>query len=155
MFDSRAELLAVYRSTPVTLRALVAGAGESLIKRRPADDDWSIIEIVCHLVDVEERTVKRIERMLTEDNPALPGFDQDELVEARNYRSRDIEEELSLFASARQAHVARLKGLDDAGWRRTGQHEEVGVITVEALTAHMAAHDAIHLAQIASIVTAG
>jgi hypothetical protein len=37
--------------------------------------------------------------------------------------------------------------------RRTGRHAEVGSITVESYTAHMAAHDLAHLAQIARLLT--
>ena len=152
MFDTRAELLDVYRSTPVTLRALVAGVDDALLKRRPVDDGWAIIEIVAHLVDTEERAMKRVERMLHEDNPALPAYDPAELAEVRHYRSMALDERLGLFTSLRQTHVALLEGLDAAAWSRTGQHEETGEITIEALTAHMAAHDAIHLAQIARIL---
>ena len=152
MFDTRAELLEVYRATPVTLRALVTPSDNALVKRRPADDSWAIIEIVAHLADAEEMVVKRIERMLTEDDPSLPAYDPVDLAEARDYRSRDLSGELDRFESVRAAHTARLEGLDKAGWQRTGQHEEVGEITIEAMTAHMAAHDAVHLAQISRIL---
>ena len=96
MFDTRAELLDVYRANPVTLRALVSQADDALVKRRPSDDDWSIVEIVTHLADAEEMVVKRIERMLTEDDPALPAYDPGQLAEVRGYRSRDLHEELDL-----------------------------------------------------------
>lgn len=152
MFDTKAELLDVYRATPVTLRALVAQADNALLKRRPAANDWAVIEIVAHLADTEERAMKRVERMLHEDNPALPGYDPAELADVRDYRSMDLANELDLFASVRATQIALLEGIDDAAWGRTGQHEETGEITVEALTAHMAAHDAIHLAQIARIL---
>ncbi len=154
MFDARSELLDVYRSTPLTLRALVANVDEAQIPRQPAEGDWSIIEIVAHLADAEEMVVKRIERMLTEDDPALPAYNPEDLADVRGYRSRDLNEELDRFESVRGALTSRLEGLDDAGWTRTGQHEEVGEITVEAMTAHMAAHDAIHLAQISRILLA-
>lgn len=151
MFDTRAELLDIYRATPVTLRALVAPSDDTLIKRRPADDGWAIIEIVAHLADAEEMVVKRIERMLMEDDPALPAYDPGDLAEVSDHRSRDLASELDRFESVRATHTARLEGLDSAGWQRTGQHEEVGEITIEAMTAHMAAHDAVHLAQISRI----
>lgn len=154
MFDARAELLDVYRSTPVTLRALVAQADDALVTRQPEGDEWSIIEIVTHLADAEEMVVKRVERMLTEDDPALPAYDPAQLAEASGYRSRNISEELNRFESVRGSLTSRLEGLDDSGWGRTGQHEEVGEITVEGMTAHMAAHDAIHLAQISRILLA-
>jgi uncharacterized damage-inducible protein DinB len=154
MFDARSELLDAYRSAPVTLRALVTGADDALVKRQPVEGEWSVIEIVTHLADAEEMVIKRIERMLTEDDPALPAYSPDDLADARGYRSRDLSEELDRFESVRGALVFRLEELDDSGWTRTGQHEEVGEITVEDMTAHMAAHDSVHLAQIARILLA-
>jgi uncharacterized damage-inducible protein DinB len=154
MFDTRAELLDVYRSTPVTLRALVRQVDDELARSQVVTGEWSIIEIVTHLADAEEMVVKRVERMLTEDNPELPAYDPAQLAGMSNYRSRDIAEELDRFDAVRAALTSRLEGLDDSGWARTGQHEEVGEITVEDMTAHMAAHDSIHLAQIAHILLA-
>jgi uncharacterized damage-inducible protein DinB len=154
MFDARAELLDVYRSTPVTLRALVSHAGSAVVSRQPAAGEWSIIEVVTHLADAEEMVEKRIERMLTEDDPALPAYDPAQLAEQSGYHSRDLATELDRFEAVRVRLLSRLEGLDDSGWRRTGQHEEVGEITIEDMTIHMAAHDAIHFAQIAHILLA-
>jgi uncharacterized damage-inducible protein DinB len=154
MFDARAELLDVYRSAPVTLRALAARTEQTLATSQPAAGEWSIIEIVTHMADAEEMVVKRIERMLTEDNPDLPAYDPAQLAEESGYHSRDMAAELERFEAVRGRLVSRLEALDDAGWRRTGQHEEVGGITVEDMTVHMAAHDAIHFAQIARIILA-
>jgi uncharacterized damage-inducible protein DinB len=152
MFDARSELLDVYRSTPVTLRALVRQVDDELTRQRPAPGEWSIIEVVTHLADAEEMVVKRVERMLTEDDPALPAYDPAQLAEMSNYSARNIAEELDRFETVRGALTSRLEQLDDRGWARTGQHEEVGEISVEDMTAHMAAHDSVHLAQIARIL---
>ena len=154
MFDTRSELLDVYRSTPVTLRALVRQLDDELTRSQSAPGEWSIIEIVTHLADAEEMVVKRVERMLTEDNPGLPAYDPAQLAGMSNYRSRSISEELDRFEAVRGELTSRLEGLDESDWARTGQHEEVGDITVEGMTAHMAAHDSIHLAQIARILLA-
>lgn len=154
MFDVRSELLEAYVSTPVTLRALVTRVDSALLKRQPSPDEWSIIEIVAHLADAEEMVIKRIERMLTENDPALPAYNPEDLAGARGYRTRDLNEELDRFTAVRTSLTARLGDIDDDGWQRTGQHEEVGEITVQDMTAHMVAHDAIHLAQIAHILLA-
>lgn len=154
MFDTRSELLDAYHSTPLTLRALVAQADAGLVSGQPGQGDWSIIEIVTHLADAEDMVLKRIERMLSEDDPDLPAYDPSELAEMSGYGSRDMTGELERFAALRGELAEILTGLDDAGWQRTGQHEEVGQITVEGMTAHMAAHDAVHLAQIARILLA-
>lgn len=152
MYNERAELLDVYRATPLTLRTLARGLDDGAVRQRPGTDEWSIIEIVTHLADAEERAFDRVERMLREDGPALPGYDPAQLAASRDYGSLSLAGELDRFESIRSEHVARLESLDGAAWSRTGMHEEVGEITVQALTAHMAAHDSAHLAQIAGII---
>lgn len=152
MFDARAELLDVYRSTPTTLRALIRDLPDEVVRAGgevEAEDEWSIVEIVCHLRDAEERALARVRRMLAEDHPALEPYDQAEVARASNYRAQSLEDALEAFTRLRAEHVSVLQALDDAGWQRSGHHAEVGDITVEQLTAHMAAHDAVHLAQIA------
>ena len=43
---------AAQASTPATLRALVTEAGEDL-RTRPAESEWSVIELIGHIVDAE------------------------------------------------------------------------------------------------------
>ena len=152
MYDERAELLDVYRSTPVVLRALLRGIDRDQARARPAADGWSIVEVVAHLGDTDERALDRVRRMVQEDDPLLPGYDEAALAVERRYREMDLGEALDRFAGVRARHVAALSALAPAEWSRTGRHEEVGAITVQSLTAHMAAHDAVHLAQLARLI---
>lgn len=152
--DERAELIETYQATPVTLRALVRGITDEQARQRPNTGEWSIVEVVAHLGDGEERAHERVRRMLEQDHPFLPAYDPAALAEERDYRSMSLAAALARFERLRAEQVATLARLDAAGWARSGQHEEAGRITVESLTRHMAAHDAIHLAQIARTITA-
>ena len=152
MYDERAELLDVYRSTPVILGALLRGLPPDGARERAGEDGWSIVEVVAHLGDTEERAHERMRRMVREDDPELPGYDEAALAVERRYREMDLGEALQRFTSLRAEQVAELAGLAPEAWARTGRHQEVGPITVQSLTAHMAAHDAVHLAQIARLL---
>src|SRR5579884_3777012 len=46
-------------------------------------------------------------------------------------------------------HIAELAQLSPQQWEQRGQHEEQGEITISSQALHIAAHDAIHAAQIA------
>ena len=152
MYDEREELLKALRANPVTLRVLVAGLDEATVRQRPAEDEWSIVEVVAHLGDTEERTLERVRRMLDEDNPTLPAFDQAALAVERGYHEMDAVGALQRFLDLRAEHVGLLESLDDAGWRRPGIHEEQGPMTVQLYESHIAGEDADHLAQIARMV---
>ncbi len=152
MIDERAELLKTLRATPIVVRRLVAGLSDATIRARPAEGEWAIIEVLAHLGDTDERTVARIRRMLSEEDPTLEPYDQAALATERNYIGMDLDLELDRFAAIRAEQVELLSSLDDAGWSRVGQHGEHGRVSVRELTAHTAGEDGDHLAQIARLV---
>jgi uncharacterized damage-inducible protein DinB len=150
--NAHAELLDVYRATPVILRRLVHEVDDTVAVERSAPGDWSIVEIVAHLIDADRIVMERVERMVREDRPTLAAYDEAALAEERDYRSSRLSDVLDRFAETRRQQIAQLESLADSDWARSGLHEEVGEITVEALVAHMAAHDVNHLAQIAQVL---
>ena len=152
MYDEREELLKALRSNPVTLRALVHDLDAAAMRRRPAENEWSVVEVVAHLADTEERALQRVRRMLDKENPAIEAFDQAALAIERRYHDMDLGEQLARFEALRAEHLTLLASLDEAGWRRPGVHQEQGAMTVQLYEAHMTGEDADHLAQIARLV---
>jgi hypothetical protein len=150
MLDRRAEIVKTLRATPVVVRALVDGVDDARLRRRPAPGEWAIIEVVAHLADTEERALGRVRRMLAEDTPQLEPFDQEALAVQHHYL--DLEGELARREQLRTEHLAPLDGLDGAGWERTGQHGQHGLMSVELYETHVAAEEVDHLAQIARLL---
>ncbi len=155
VLDLREETLKAMRAAPVILRQLVRGLGDDDQRRRPALDEWAVIEVVAHLADTEERALGRVRRMLSEELPYLPGYDQEALARERRYIERSLAEELARYEHQRQEHVAHLAGLDDAGWERAGRHETHGPMTVLLHESHVANEDIDHLAQTARLCDEG
>jgi uncharacterized damage-inducible protein DinB len=148
-YDARGELLEVYGHNPTTLRTLIRDLPDDAIKKQGTGSErWSILEIVCHLRDTEQRAFARVRRMVEEDRPFMEGYDPDKLADESDYQSQSLDAALNAFEMERAAQIEYLNGLNEDRWKRTGLHGEVGEITVQDLTAHMAAHDSVHLAQI-------
>ena len=152
MPDLSEEILKSLRASPVILGALVAGLDDEQIRRRPAPGEWAVIEVVAHVADVDERAHTRLRRMLAEDNPFLPAFDQDALAVERGYIGMDLPEQVARYRQSRAAHLADLAGLDRRQWQRSGRHEAAGDLTVQVYEAHVASEDVDHLAQIARLL---
>jgi hypothetical protein len=151
MYDERVELIAAYRATPIVLAAMLRPATEAPPRRQARDAvGWTVLEVVCHLRDAEHRAFERVRRICETDRPKLESYDPDVLAQQGRYRDESPELALASFAGLRVRHAAYLEFLDPAQWQRIGVHAEAGEITVQQLTAHMAAHDVTHLAQIAS-----
>ena len=152
MLDLTEEILKSLRVSPIILGALVAGLDDRQIRWRPAPGEWAVIEVVAHIADVDERAHTRLRRMVAEDNPFLPAFDQDALAVERGYIGMDLPEQVARYRNSRAGHLADLAKLDRQQWQRAGRHEAAGDMTVQLYEAHVASEDVDHLAQIARLL---
>ncbi len=150
MYDLHADLLDAFKSAPATLTGLLDGVSQAQARAaQGGDENWSVVEVLCHLRDAEEIALQRTQAMRDQENPAIAGYDQAALARERNYAEADFHAALAAFIAFRERHVAALSALDAAQWERAGQHQAMGQITIFSHAIHMAAHDAIHCAQIA------
>src|SRR5579864_8703668 len=67
---------AVQGATPQRLKDILNEAGPDL-RRPPAQGEWSVLELLGHVVDAELVTAARYRWVISEDQPALTGYDQD------------------------------------------------------------------------------
>jgi hypothetical protein len=148
------ELIDSLRKTPVLLNALLAEVDDETARMRPADGEWSTVEVVGHLVDAEERAVARIALVLQEDDPALAGYDQNALVRERGYQTQPLQTVVDRLLALREERIAALSALTPAQWRRTGAFMGRDATPLTAITVHMCWHDTNHLAQIADNLSA-
>jgi uncharacterized damage-inducible protein DinB len=149
MISERGEWLKALRAVPAVAAGLSRDLDDEAARHRPAPEEWSPVEVVAHMADTDERALVRISRMLAEDAPDLPSFDQAQLAVDADYRSRRIADELQRLALVDGRLVARLETLDETGWMRTGRHAEHGDMTVQTYVAHVVGEDIDHLGQLA------
>ena len=150
MYNTTQDLLDAYRATPDTLTRLLKNVShEQARAARGGDEGWSVIEVLCHLRDAEERNLERIRLMLQQDNPLLEGYDQEQWARERNYAAARLDEALSAFLKFRAKTLDELAALAPQDWQRPGLHSETGQINIINYIHHLVSHDAIHLAQIA------
>ena len=150
MYNTPQDLLDALRAMPDTLQALLHDVTHAQAAvARGGDENWSVVEVVCHLRDAEERALERMRSMRDIPDPKIAGYDQARWAIERNYAATDLGVALSAFLKLRATHVMELGGLSPEQWERTGQHSELGSITISSHTLHIVSHDAVHLAQIA------
>lgn len=149
------ELIDSLRKTPVLLAALLAGVDDERARVRPAEGEWSTVEVVGHLIDAEERAMARIARVQQEENPELAGYDQDALVRDNRYQEQPLQSVVDRLLVLRAERIEILSGLTPAQWLRTGISRGQGITPLTAITVHMCWHDTNHLAQIADNLSAG
>lgn len=150
MYDQHRELIETLAATPEVLAGLLRGVSEAQARTaKGGDENWSVIEVLCHLRDAEEIGLGRMQAMRDEDNPSIPGWDQNALALEKKYAEADLTLALTAFIDTRAAYVAALKALTPEQWERTSYNNEIGIVTIMAQAIHRTYHDAIHCAQIA------
>ena len=115
-------------------------------------DGWTVLEVICHLRDLEEIYAGRIASMLKGENPTFPKVDPPALAKERNYAGDDLRSARSTLLEHRRATLAILAGLSPDQWTLTGTHGVYGPQTVEVLAFQIVTHDLDHMEQITRIL---
>ncbi len=154
MTASRTRLIAALEDTQNDLAPLTTLSDQAL-DFRPAPSEWSIREILAHLVDDEMYVMRtRLERIIKEDHPSLAPHDEQRWYAQRNTTRDTLAELLSDFGLQRAASLGILKMLRESDWAREGYQPEYGVFTAEEWLTHWVEHDVTHLQQIRNNVQA-
>lgn len=130
------------------LRSLLDEDTGHLATRRPAPEAWSVLEVICHLRDIEEAYFDRIRFILLNDRPVLIQLYPDRWAEDRQYRTCDVEGALAAFRSRREDTLRFVESLTPDQWERGADHPARGRLTVRRVVHSLASHDAEHLDQI-------
>jgi len=133
-----------------TLVAAVQEVPEEDVRWKPADGAWSILEIVSHLGDEEvDDFRKRVESTLRNPSASWPPIDPEGWAVERNYNEGHLNDAIARFSSERADSVEWLRSQAKADWSQAYEHPKFGTIRAGDLLTSWAAHDALHLRQIA------
>jgi hypothetical protein len=136
---------------PDVLEQMIAALPADALDYRPALEEWTIREILAHLVDDEMYVMRtRMERIIKEDTPHLAPHDEKHWFAQRNTSRDALGELLADFRLQRAASLGMVRMLRPADWARTGFHPEYGTFSAAAWLGYWLAHDATHLDQIAA-----
>lgn len=113
---------------------------------------WTVLEVVCHLRDLEEIYAGRITSMLAGENPTFPKVDPPALAQERNYLGDDLRSARTTLLERRHATLVLLADLAPEQWMLTGTHGVYGPQTVEVLAFQVMTHDLDHMEQITRIL---
>ena len=146
MNDDIKELQTNLAQTPSELAHLVQSFPPTNLTVKPAPDEFSVLENICHLRDIEiEGYTVRIQRILNEDRPFLSDLDGTRLAIERDYNRQSVSEALLSFSHARRNNLAVLSEVSESDFEREGELEGVGQITLRKLLETIWEHDGGHL----------
>jgi DNA-binding IclR family transcriptional regulator len=142
------DLVERLNSHAATLRRELEGLSESAASYRPAGGEWSIKENLGHLRDYGTHFHARVFRMVHQEEPRLPSWDQDEEMRAHDPQSASLRALLDEYLAQRAETIELLADLVHWNWARQGRHAEHGRISIRQLVDRAIEHEAAHLERI-------
>ncbi|KAA3663628.1 MAG: DinB family protein [Chloroflexi bacterium] len=118
-----------------------------ILAYRYAEGEWTIKEILVHIIDDERIYCYRALRYARGDTIELPGFEQDDYVPYSGANKRGIEEIIEELISVRKATITFFGSLDDAALLRKGVGSG-NIMSVRAAAYHIAGHELHHIKSI-------
>ena len=151
--DDFAAHIAKLSAFSARLQAFVAPLTDTQLRFRPQDKEWSILENIGHLIDIDRLYVERVDLILSSERPQFAPFNPDEQVSAGNYQTMSLAELMATYSELRQATVAGLSTIAPDELTRVGIHARFGEITVARLVEILANHDEVHYTQMSNNLT--
>lgn len=148
---STERLLDVFREAPARLARALDGVGEGDLRVRAIPGKWAIQEIVLHVADSELTGAVRVRKVLAEDRPELPAYNQELFATGLDYLRRDApfrRAALHGFRNLRETTAVLFESARPGDWRREGTHLIFGPLSLRQLLEMYADHGERHIGQI-------
>jgi hypothetical protein len=118
------------REIPVTFRKALLTEDDRAIRHRPAAGEWSAIEVLGHMIDKLSHGIRRVERVLHEDRPDIPGYDQDAEVRDHGYQHANPADLHKQLQQQSERFAALVATIPSSALQREGVHAENGPRTL-------------------------
>lgn len=132
--------------------ALAEGLGAEDLRWRPAPGQWSMLEVLCHLLDEEREDFRqRLDLALHQPGAPWPPIDPQGWVLARAYQERDPAATMAGWRTERQRSLAWLRSLGAPDLGAVARHPGGFELRAGDLLAAWVAHDLLHLRQLVEL----
>jgi len=133
-------LIDKYAHGPDALRQALADFPADKLTEPLPPGEWSALQVVAHLTDFELVNADRIQAIIAEDGPQIPGRDENRFISRLHYDNRDIAEELDLISAVRRHITRELRSLSADDFQRVGIHSFDGPLTLAAVLGRVSGH---------------
>lgn len=135
-------------SSAETIASLARTVSDVQVRWKPAPEEWSILEVICHLYDEEREDFRtRVDFTLHKPDADWPPINPVGWVTERGYNQRDPAASLEAFLSERRKSLEWLRSLQNPNWEATHTNPRGSMRAGDVLAAWVA-HDHLHIRQL-------
>lgn len=144
--------IAHLRENSEIIRLLVQNMTAEAARHKPSPDDWSVLEVINHLVDEEREDFREhLDQILHRPDEAWSKIDPQGWVIAREYNGRSLPDSLAHFLQERQRSLDWLEELETPNWESIRATPWRHQITAGDMMASWVAHDLLHMRQLVEL----
>lgn len=144
-FEPISTIATLLTTTPPRWNELTSKLPEALLRRSPAPGEWSALECLQHIIDVERVFQSRLKAFL-DGLESFPAFNPD-AKGALEAAARSPGVVAAEFAELRAVSLEAIGKLQPSDLGRTSRHAELGKVTLEEMLNEWPAHDLNHTVQ--------
>ncbi len=145
----RFELIGQLRDFPHYLEEAVRHLSVEELTTHFLEGEWTVAQNVHHLADSHMNAFIRTKLLVTEEQPAVRPYNQDDWAVTADADHAEIGVSLLILTGLHQRWADLFLSLSEEQWQRTGHHPESGEISVIGILRSYVEHGEGHLDQIA------
>ncbi len=142
------DLLVRLAGIPARVASAVTGLSESLLHTPSVAGGWSTAEIFAHMRASDDIMAPRVSMILVRDQPPLAAYDERRWAEVAGYTQAGFQTSLQAFTLRRAELVSMLHSIASEEWRRVGEHEARGPVSLLDVITTLVEHEEEHCAQL-------
>ncbi|MEK4486057.1 YfiT family bacillithiol transferase [Psychrobacillus sp. FSL H8-0484] len=135
------------RTLPIRLKEVVHGLDDQALEYTYREDSWTIRQLVHHIADSHMNAYIRFKLALTEDNPTIKPYAEEKWASLLDSKL-PISISLKLIEALHERWTYLLETLTDEQLKRSFNHPDSGITSVEKNIGIYAWHGNHHLAHI-------
>ncbi len=149
--EERPALIAEIVNAPARFRAAVNGLDDAQLDTPYRPQGWTPRQVLHHAADSHMNAFLRYRWALTEENPAVKGYDQGKWADLHDSKNLPVEASLQLLEGLHVRWTDLLQSMSDEQFARTYEHSEMGPLRLDQVLVLYAWHSRHHAAHITSL----
>ncbi len=138
-------------AAPALFRNAVAQLKDAQLDTPYREGGWTLRQVIHHMSDSHLHTLVRFRMALTEDQPAITGYDPAKWGELPDAKTGPVDVSLALLDAVHARWILLLKSMTPADFARTFRRPDGQVVTLDRALQLYAWHGKHHAAQITGL----
>jgi hypothetical protein len=149
--DQRRQLINEIAAAPANFRKAVRGLTDRQLDTPYRPDGWTVRQVIHHVADSHMNSYIRFRLALTEEHPAVNGYNEKEWAKLHDSHTLPVEVSLQLLDGLHGRWTDMLRSMTGADFERSFRHSERGLIRLDMNLALYGWHSRHHAAHITGL----